>query len=167
MMATEVPTLKNGGTKDAGKTIVMHLKRGLHWSNNTEITSADIEFGWQINMDAASGPACMGVSATSWFPASHTRHQKCGCASAWHRTCFRCSCPRESKKETSMSSTDATTSGRKDEAKGRIQEAVGDLTGNENQQDKGQANQTKGKLEQASGKAKDAIEDVKDAVSGG
>jgi ABC-type transport system substrate-binding protein len=58
MMATEVPTLKNGGIKDGGLTVIIHLKHGLRWSNNTEITSADIGFGWRVNMDAATGPVC-------------------------------------------------------------------------------------------------------------
>jgi peptide/nickel transport system substrate-binding protein len=61
MMATEIPTLKNGGIRDGGKTVIVHLKRGLRWSNGAEITSADLRFGWQIGMDPASGPACAGT----------------------------------------------------------------------------------------------------------
>src|SRR5579859_7603475 len=32
MMAREMPTLKNGGIRDSGKTIIIHLKPGLRWS---------------------------------------------------------------------------------------------------------------------------------------
>jgi len=59
-MATAIPTLANGGIKDAGKTIVLRLKPGLRWSNGVEITSRDIKFGWQVGMDSATGPACQG-----------------------------------------------------------------------------------------------------------
>jgi peptide/nickel transport system substrate-binding protein len=54
-MATAAPTLKNGGILNGGKTIVVHLKQGLRWSNGAEITSADVRFGWQVSSDPASG----------------------------------------------------------------------------------------------------------------
>jgi peptide/nickel transport system substrate-binding protein len=60
MLASELPTVKNGGIRDGGRTIVIHLKRGLRWSNDSEITSADVKFGWEVDMDAATGPACAG-----------------------------------------------------------------------------------------------------------
>jgi peptide/nickel transport system substrate-binding protein len=60
MMATHIPTLRNGGIKNGGKTIVIQVKPGLRWSNGSEITSADLKFGWQIGMDPASGPYCLG-----------------------------------------------------------------------------------------------------------
>jgi len=59
-MATVIPTLANGGIKDAGKTIILRLRPGLRWSDGAEITSRDIKFGWQVGMDAATGPACQG-----------------------------------------------------------------------------------------------------------
>jgi peptide/nickel transport system substrate-binding protein len=61
MMAREMPTLKNGGIRDGGKTIVIHIKPGLRWSNDTEITAADVKFGWEIDMDPATGPLCVGT----------------------------------------------------------------------------------------------------------
>jgi len=60
MMATRLPTLRNGGIKAGGKTIVIQLKRGLRWSDGSEITSADIKFGWQVGMDPGSGQYCAG-----------------------------------------------------------------------------------------------------------
>lgn len=60
MLAREVPSVKNGGIREGGKVLVIRLKKGLRWSNNSEITSADVKFGWQIDMDPASGPWCAG-----------------------------------------------------------------------------------------------------------
>jgi peptide/nickel transport system substrate-binding protein len=60
-MATSVPTTGNGEVKDGGKTIVIHLKKGLRWSNGSEITSADVKFGWHVSMDPATGPYCTGT----------------------------------------------------------------------------------------------------------
>jgi peptide/nickel transport system substrate-binding protein len=59
-MATTIPTLKNGGIRDNGKTIVVHLKQGLQWSNGAEITSADIKFGFEVGSNKLSGPVCSG-----------------------------------------------------------------------------------------------------------
>lgn len=60
-MATALPTAKNGGIKNGGRTYIVHIKPGLRWSNGTEITSADIKFGWRIGMNSISGPACSGT----------------------------------------------------------------------------------------------------------
>jgi peptide/nickel transport system substrate-binding protein len=59
-MAREVPTLTNHGIRDGGKTIIIHLKPNLHWSNGTEITSADANFGWKVDSDTSTGPWCAG-----------------------------------------------------------------------------------------------------------
>jgi peptide/nickel transport system substrate-binding protein len=59
-MATAVPTVKNGGIRDQGKTIVIHLKKNLFWSNGATITSADVKFGFQVGSDKVSGPVCSG-----------------------------------------------------------------------------------------------------------
>lgn len=60
LLAT-VPTTKNGGVRDGGKTIVLHLKHGVRWSNGTELTSRDVKFSWRIAMDKASGPLCPAI----------------------------------------------------------------------------------------------------------
>ncbi|HEX6509218.1 MAG TPA: ABC transporter substrate-binding protein [Chloroflexota bacterium] len=59
-LASTIPTVKNGGIRDGGRTIVIHLKGGLHWSNGAAITSQDIKFGWEVGMDKATGPYCSG-----------------------------------------------------------------------------------------------------------
>lgn len=60
-MATTAPTFKNGGITNKGRTITLHLRPGLRWSNGAEITSADVKFGWHVDMDPATGPACLGA----------------------------------------------------------------------------------------------------------
>ncbi|HEY8686971.1 MAG TPA: ABC transporter substrate-binding protein, partial [Chloroflexota bacterium] len=52
--------VKNGGIRDQGKTIVIHLKKNLYWSNGTVITSADVKFGFQVGSNKLSGPVCSG-----------------------------------------------------------------------------------------------------------
>ncbi|HEX8918633.1 MAG TPA: ABC transporter substrate-binding protein, partial [Chloroflexota bacterium] len=59
-MAASIPTVRNGGVRDGGRTVTIHLKSGLRWSNGSPITSADIRFGWQVGMDRSSGPDCLG-----------------------------------------------------------------------------------------------------------
>lgn len=59
-LARELPTVANGGIKNDGKTIVVHLKKGLRWSNGAELTSADVKFGWHVGMDKTTGPYCKG-----------------------------------------------------------------------------------------------------------
>ena len=60
-MATEIPTGKNGGIKDGGKTVIIHLKKGLLWSDGQEIVSQDIKFGLAVGKNPASGPVCTGT----------------------------------------------------------------------------------------------------------
>lgn len=60
-LAAEVPTLRNGSIKNGGRTIVVHLKKGMRWSNGAEITAADVKFGWMVGMDKATGPHCSGT----------------------------------------------------------------------------------------------------------
>lgn len=59
-MATNIPSLKNKEIQNGGRTITIHLKPGLKWSNGTALTSKDLVFGWKVGMDKASGPACSG-----------------------------------------------------------------------------------------------------------
>jgi ABC-type transport system substrate-binding protein len=54
-IAAAAPSLRNGGIRDRGKTVVVQLKRGLRWANGAEITSADVRFFWQVALDPAFG----------------------------------------------------------------------------------------------------------------
>lgn len=60
-MLVNLPSLKNGEISNHGKTITLKLKTGLYWSSGQEITSKDVQFGWKMYMDPASGPACAGT----------------------------------------------------------------------------------------------------------
>jgi peptide/nickel transport system substrate-binding protein len=57
---TQIPTVKNKGILNGGKTIILHLKHGIMWSNGAEITSKDVNFSFKISSDKLTGPACAG-----------------------------------------------------------------------------------------------------------
>lgn len=46
-LATEVPSLQNGGISKDGKTYVYHLHRNVRWHDGVPLTSADVKFSWQ------------------------------------------------------------------------------------------------------------------------
>lgn len=52
---TEVPLPENGGVTDDGKTITMHLRPDLRWSDNQPIQAADFRFWWRLNQDPQTG----------------------------------------------------------------------------------------------------------------
>lgn len=46
-LATQVPTLANGGISRDGKTYVYHLRHNVLWHDGARLTSADVKFSWQ------------------------------------------------------------------------------------------------------------------------
>ncbi len=46
-LATEVPSLANGGISRDGKTITYHLRHGVTWQDGAPFTSADVAFTYQ------------------------------------------------------------------------------------------------------------------------
>jgi peptide/nickel transport system substrate-binding protein len=50
-LATEIPSIANGGVSADGLTITWHLKPNLKWSDGEPITSADVKFTWQVEVD--------------------------------------------------------------------------------------------------------------------
>lgn len=46
-LATQVPTLRNGGISRDGKTYVYHLRHNARWHDGAPVTSADVKFSWQ------------------------------------------------------------------------------------------------------------------------
>ncbi|MHB1798490.1 MAG: ABC transporter substrate-binding protein [Vulcanimicrobiaceae bacterium] len=46
-LATEVPTLADGGISPDGKTYVYHLRRGVKWQDGAPFTSRDVKFSWE------------------------------------------------------------------------------------------------------------------------
>ena len=51
-MVTEIPSIQNGGLSADGKTITLHLRDGLKWSDNEPLTSADFRFTWAMHVDS-------------------------------------------------------------------------------------------------------------------
>jgi peptide/nickel transport system substrate-binding protein len=52
---TEVPLPENGGVQDGGKTIIMHLRHDLRWSDGQPILASDFAYWWHLNQDADTG----------------------------------------------------------------------------------------------------------------
>jgi peptide/nickel transport system substrate-binding protein len=50
-MATVVPTLANGGISRDGKTIVLHLRHGMLWSDGAPLDARDVRFTWRAVMN--------------------------------------------------------------------------------------------------------------------
>jgi peptide/nickel transport system substrate-binding protein len=50
-MAREVPTLANGGISRDGRTIVLHLRHGMTWSDGAPLDARDLRFTWQAVMN--------------------------------------------------------------------------------------------------------------------
>ena len=53
-LATEVPTLKNGGISSDGQTIVYHLRRGVRWHDGAPFDARDVIFSWHAIMNPAN-----------------------------------------------------------------------------------------------------------------
>src|SRR4030088_2388733 len=54
ILATEVPTLANGGISQDGLTITYHLHDGVKWHDGTPFSSKDVKFSWQAMMNSAN-----------------------------------------------------------------------------------------------------------------
>src|SRR5580704_3095381 len=50
-MALAVPSLQNGGISRDGKTIVLHLRHGMQWSDGAPLDARDLRFTWQAVMN--------------------------------------------------------------------------------------------------------------------
>jgi peptide/nickel transport system substrate-binding protein len=50
-MATVVPTLANGGISRDGKTVVLHLRHGMLWSDGAPLDARDVRFTWRAVMN--------------------------------------------------------------------------------------------------------------------
>jgi peptide/nickel transport system substrate-binding protein len=47
-LVTEIPSPDNGGISADGKTITMHLRKDMSWSDGTALTADDFVFTWQM-----------------------------------------------------------------------------------------------------------------------
>jgi peptide/nickel transport system substrate-binding protein len=50
-LATEVPTVENGGVSADGRVYTFKLRRGVTWQDGTPFTAADVEFTWKLITD--------------------------------------------------------------------------------------------------------------------
>ena len=50
-LATEVPTLANGGISKDGLTITYHLRKGVQWQDGAPFSADDVVFTWQAVMN--------------------------------------------------------------------------------------------------------------------
>jgi peptide/nickel transport system substrate-binding protein len=51
MLATEVPTIENGGVSKDGLTFTYHLRPNAKWTDGVPVTSKDVKFSWQALMN--------------------------------------------------------------------------------------------------------------------
>jgi peptide/nickel transport system substrate-binding protein len=61
-LATEVPTMKNGGVSKDGLTITYHLRKGVKWSDGAPFNADDVVF----SIHAVLNPENNVVSRTGW-----------------------------------------------------------------------------------------------------
>ncbi|HEY3994208.1 MAG TPA: peptide ABC transporter substrate-binding protein [Ktedonobacteraceae bacterium] len=52
---TEVPLPENGDVQDGGKTIIMHLRHDLRWSDGQPILASDFAYWWNLDQNPDSG----------------------------------------------------------------------------------------------------------------
>ncbi len=52
---TEVPLPENGGVLDGGKTVIMHLRHDLRWSDGQPILAGDFVYWWRLDQEANTG----------------------------------------------------------------------------------------------------------------
>jgi peptide/nickel transport system substrate-binding protein len=50
-LATEVPTYANGGISKDSRTITLHWRRGVRWSDGAPLTARDLQFTWRAVVD--------------------------------------------------------------------------------------------------------------------
>ncbi|HEV2038129.1 MAG TPA: ABC transporter substrate-binding protein, partial [Candidatus Eremiobacteraceae bacterium] len=59
-LATEVPTLANGGISRDGLTFTYHLRRGVKWQDGATFSADDVIFSWQQVMNPRNNVASRG-----------------------------------------------------------------------------------------------------------
>jgi peptide/nickel transport system substrate-binding protein len=64
-LATEIPTMANGGITDGGKTVTVHIQHGVHFSPpvNREVTSSDVAYA----IERAANPNVGNAYFTAYF----------------------------------------------------------------------------------------------------
>ena len=60
VLATEIPSVANGGVSADGLTVTYHLRQGVKWSNGGDFTCADVVFTWKAGADLNRGARTAG-----------------------------------------------------------------------------------------------------------
>lgn len=61
ILATEIPTLQNGGLAADGKSVVWKLKRNVQWHDGKPFTADDVVFNWEYAADPATATTTVGI----------------------------------------------------------------------------------------------------------
>jgi len=59
-LATEIPSLKNGGLAKDGLSVTWKLKKGVTWHDGKPFTADDVVFNWQYAADPATAATTIG-----------------------------------------------------------------------------------------------------------
>src|SRR5262245_59812507 len=54
VLASEIPSVKNGGLAKNGQWVIWHLKKDVVWHDGTPFTADDVIFNWQFAIDPAN-----------------------------------------------------------------------------------------------------------------
>ncbi|HWT04942.1 MAG TPA: peptide ABC transporter substrate-binding protein [Xanthomonadales bacterium] len=74
-LATELPTLANGGISRDGRTITYHLRKGVTWQDGAPFGADDVKFTWQAVMNPKNdvgSRVCYDEVASIDTPDPHT-----------------------------------------------------------------------------------------------
>ena len=72
VLATEVPTVKNGGIRDGGKTYEFKIRKGVKFHNGNDLTAEDVAYSLKRHMivDQEGGPMWMMLEAVAGVPST-------------------------------------------------------------------------------------------------
>lgn len=54
MLASDVPSMANGGISKDGLTVTYHLRKNAKWSDGVAVSSADVKWSWQAVMNSSN-----------------------------------------------------------------------------------------------------------------
>ena len=60
ILASEIPSIQNGGLAADGKSVVWKLKKGVQWHDGQPFTADDVLFNWEYSSDPATAAVTSG-----------------------------------------------------------------------------------------------------------